>query len=137
MKFSNGLLHLNIAALTDQQKITFISSGQILDAVKKTYLGQWSIGTNGKKESNEFVPFVCLDDEENDYLEITSLNKTQASNYKLVHRSIKICIRNEFLKIPSLNLALKNPENFWYEQTKRVLTSDKPLKNCLIYPSLI
>ena len=64
--FSNGSLHMDMAVLTDQQKITLISFVQTLDAVLRTYLKWWLIGTDSEKKSKESVLLACLDDEDDD-----------------------------------------------------------------------
>ena len=72
MMLSYGLLHMDIPKLADQQKLTFISSVLTWDATKASrhvdnypcWLLQWSIKTDGNKESRESVLSACLDDYE-------------------------------------------------------------------------
>ena len=57
--FSYGLLHMDTPVLTEQQKLTFTISMQILLAVKKTYQQQWPIATDDERE-------LFIDDDDDD-----------------------------------------------------------------------
>ena len=48
--------------LADQQRLTFISSMQTLDAIWSIYQEQWPVGTDGEKESRESVLLASYDD---------------------------------------------------------------------------
>ena len=50
------LQHMDTKALTDQQKLTCISSVRTLDAVKRTYQERWTIGMDSETEAL----IVCL-----------------------------------------------------------------------------
>ena len=45
------------------KKLTFISSVQTLDAIKKTYKEQWPIGTDHEREQKKSMQLLCPDDE--------------------------------------------------------------------------
>ena len=66
--FSDGILHMDISMLIDQQKITFISSLRTLGALKKTYQERWMT-----RESKETVLSAWLDDDDNDIYARTSM----------------------------------------------------------------
>ena len=57
-----GLLHKDTPVLANQQKLTFISSVQTLDAVEKTCQARWQTEMDSEKESKESVLLACHDD---------------------------------------------------------------------------
>ena len=58
--FSHGFLHMDIPVLAEPQKLTFISSVQILGTVLWTYQAWWLIGMDGERIKGIHVVGVVL-----------------------------------------------------------------------------
>ena len=64
--FSYGLLYMDLPVLTDQLRLTYITSVWTHDADLKTSQEQWMIGMDGKKELGNFMLSACLDTDDDD-----------------------------------------------------------------------
>ena len=56
---------MDMTVLVDQQELIYISSVRTQGLVWKTYQKRRMIGTDGERESGEFVLSVRLDDDDN------------------------------------------------------------------------
>ena len=61
--FSYGLLYMDTPVLADQQRLTYISSVQTVDAAKRTFLEWWIIGIDSKRDSVQSTQLDIDDDD--------------------------------------------------------------------------
>ena len=61
--FSDGLLHVDVPVLDDQQALIYFSSVWTLNKDWRTYRERWMIGTDGKRKSRKSVLAARLDNE--------------------------------------------------------------------------
>ena len=62
--FFCGLLHMDTPVLADQQKLIFVISVQILDAVWRTCQDQKMIGMDGTRDAKKSMLSVQLNDDD-------------------------------------------------------------------------
>ena len=55
---------MDAPVLADQQKLTFISTVQTLNAIKTTYQVQKLIGTDSERKSRESMLLDCFDNDD-------------------------------------------------------------------------